>query len=109
MKFFRKSEEAGDCLEDPVIDELKAKINQSGMPKQAEQIALKELQMLARISPSTSEFSITLNYIEYISSLPWNKKSEDILDIDRAEKILSEHHYGLEKIKDRVLEYLAVK
>jgi ATP-dependent Lon protease len=109
MKFFKKSEETGDGPEDPVIDELKTKINQSGMPKQAEQIALKELQMLARMSPSTSEFSISLNYIEYISSLPWNKKSEDILDIDRAEKILGEHHYGLEKIKDRVLEYLAVK
>jgi len=107
MKFFKKSEE--EDHHDPVIDELKTKIDQSGMPQQASQIALKELEMLARVSPSTSEFTISLNYIEYLASLPWNKKTEDILDIDRAEKILNEHHYGLENIKDRVLEYLAVK
>ncbi|MGC2061642.1 MAG: endopeptidase La [Thermodesulfovibrionales bacterium] len=107
MKFFKRSEE--ESHHDPVIDELKAKIDQSGMPQQASQIALKELEMLARVSPSTSEFTISLNYIEYLASLPWNKKTEDILDIDRAERILNEHHYGLENIKDRVLEYLAVK
>jgi ATP-dependent Lon protease len=107
MKFFKRSEE--EDHHDPVIDELKAKIDQSGMSPQAGQIAIKELEMLARVSPSTSEFTISLNYIEYLASLPWNKKTEDILDIDRAEKILNEHHYGLENIKDRVLEYLAVK
>lgn len=107
MKFFKRTEE--EDHHDPVIDELKAKIDQSGMPQQAGQIALKELEMLTRVSPSTSEFTISLNYIEYLASLPWNKKTEDILDIDRAEKILNEHHYGLENIKDRVLEYLAVK
>lgn len=107
MKFFKRSEE--EDHHDPVLDELKTKIDQSGMSQQAGQIALKELEMLARVSPSTSEFTISLNYIEYLASLPWNKKTEDILDIDRAEKILNEHHYGLENIKDRVLEYLAVK
>jgi ATP-dependent Lon protease len=106
MKFFNKSDENQP---DPIVEELREKISHSSMPEQAEQIALKELDMLSRMSPSTSEFTISLTYIEYLVSLPWNKKTEDILDIDRAENILNEHHYGLENIKDRVLEYLAVK
>jgi len=108
MKFFKKPEEP-ETLQEPLIDELKAKILQSGMPHQAELIALKELDMLARVSPSTSEYTIGLNYIEYLASLPWNRRTEDMLDIGRAEKMLNEHHYGLENIKERVLEYLAVK
>ncbi|TAN38762.1 MAG: endopeptidase La [Nitrospirae bacterium] len=106
MKFFGKNEENQP---DPVIDELRQKIALSGMPAQAEQIAHKELDMLSRVSPSTSEFTIGLSYIEYLASLPWNKRTDDNLDIDRAERILNEHHYGLENIKDRILEYLAVK
>ncbi|MBA4372342.1 MAG: endopeptidase La [Thermodesulfovibrio sp.] len=109
MKFFGRSEEDNVCGSDPVIDDLKVKIEQSGMPVQSLQIALKELAMLARVSPSNSEFTITLNYLEYLVSLPWNKKTTDVLDLDHAERILNENHYGLENIKDRILEYLAVK
>ncbi|MHB8880948.1 MAG: sigma-54-dependent transcriptional regulator [Thermodesulfovibrionales bacterium] len=106
MKFFGKNEESRP---DPVIEELRQKIARSGMPAQAEQIAFKELDMLGRVSPSTTEFTIGLSYIEYLASLPWNIRTDDDLDIDRAERILNEHHYGLENIKDRVLEFLAVK
>lgn len=79
------------------------------MPEQSAVIALKELDTLSRMSPANSEYTISLNYLEYIVSLPWNKKTTDNLDMDRAERILNEHHYGLRHIKDRVLEYLAVK
>jgi len=110
MKFFRKAEDdQHDSGPDAVTDELRAKVDRSGMPDEARHIAMKELDLLCRMSPSTSEYTISLSYIEYLVSLPWNKKTEDILDIDRAEKILNENHYGLENIKDRVLEYLAVK
>ncbi|MBI5101173.1 MAG: response regulator [Nitrospirae bacterium] len=106
MKFFKKSE---DEQQDPAIEELRAKIALASMPGQAGQIALKELDLMSRMGPSTSEYTISLTYLEYLVSLPWNQKTEDILDIERAERILNEHHYGLENIKDRVLEYLAVK
>ncbi len=109
MRFFGKSEENHACGSDPLIDALKAKIAQSGMPPEAEQIALKELEMLARVSPAAPEYTINLNYLEYLVSLPWNRRTTDVLDLDAAERILNEHHYGLETIKDRVLEYLAVK
>lgn len=107
MRFFKKTEE--DEAPEPVLEELKEKLQRAGLPEQAGQLAAKELEMLARMNPSTAEFTISLTYLEYLTSLPWNKKTEDLLDIDRAEQVLNEHHYGLEQIKDRVLEHLAVR
>jgi len=79
------------------------------MPSYVQQIANKEVEMLSKISPSTAEYTIGLTYIDYLISLPWDKKTEDNLDIHRAERILNEKHYGLHKIKERILEHLAVK
>lgn len=79
------------------------------MPGQVEKIAGQELSILAKISPATAEYTIGITYIDYLVCLPWNKKTEDNLDLVRAERILNENHYGLRTIKERVLEHLAVK
>lgn len=106
MKFFKKSEESQP---DSILEELRKKIETAQMPADARKIADKELEILNRIGPATSEYTIGLTYIEYLVSLPWDKKTEDNLDIDRVEKILDEDHYGLHKIKERILEHLAVR
>ncbi|MDA8104267.1 MAG: endopeptidase La [Nitrospiraceae bacterium] len=106
MKLFRKTE---DAQPDPLLEDLKKKIADAGMPANAEETATRELEMLRKISPSTSEYTIGLAYIEYLVSLPWSLRTEDNLDIKRAEKILDEDHYGLQTIKERILEHLAVK
>lgn len=106
MGFFKKSE---DEHQDSVIEELKAKVAGAHLPSHAGKIADKELNLLHRMGDSTAEYTISLAYIDYLVSLPWNKKTEDNLDIERAEKILNEEHYGLHKVKERILEHLAVK
>ncbi len=106
MKFFKKSEESQP---DSILEELRKKIETAQMPADARKIADKELEILNRIGPATSEYTIGLTYIEYLVSLPWGKKTEDNLDIDRVEKILDEDHYGLHKIKERIPEHLAVR
>jgi ATP-dependent Lon protease len=106
MKLFRKTEENQP---DPLLEELERKIADAAMPPQAEETAKRELEMLRKISPSTSEYTIGLAYIEYVVSLPWSRRTEDNLDIKRAEKILDEDHYGLLAIKERILEHLAVR
>jgi ATP-dependent Lon protease len=106
MKFFKKSEEEHH---DSVLEELREKIASVCMPSPVEQIACKELELLSRISPTTTEYTIGLAYIDYLVSLPWNKRTEDNLDLTRAEEILNQEHYGLQKIKERVLEHLAVR
>ncbi len=105
MSLFKKSEEK---LQDETINELRQTIASTDMPSQVQQIINKELEMLSKISPSTAEYTIGLNYIDYIIGLPWDKKTEDNLDLDRAERILNERHYGLGEIKQRILEHLSV-
>ncbi len=106
MKFFKKPD---DDQQESIIGELRQKIAAACMPQPVEKIAGQELDMIARISPSSAEYTIGITYIDYLVSLPWNKKTEDILDLARAERILNENHYGLDTIKERVLEHLAVK
>ncbi len=106
MKFFKKSE---DEQHEFIIGELNRKTATAGLPEAVRKIAEQELDILCKISPSSAEYTIGITYIDYLLSLPWNKKTEDNLDIGRAEKILNENHYGLNKIKERVLEHLAVK
>lgn len=106
MQFFRKSEEK---LYSAVIEDLREKIDSARMPSGVLQIAEKELDLLSKMSPSTAEYTIGLTYIDYLVSLPWNRKTIDNLDLMRAEKILDERHYGLREVKKRILEHLAVK
>ncbi|WP_078413949.1 endopeptidase La [Priestia abyssalis] len=88
---------------------LKEKIEAAGMPEHVQQTAFKELERYEKIPSSSAESSVIRNYIDWLISLPWTNATEDILDIHRAEKILNDEHYGLEKVKERVLEYLAVQ
>jgi ATP-dependent Lon protease len=91
------------------IAELSEKIENAGMPEHVKQTAFKELDRYEKIPSSSAESAVIRNYIEWLLSLPWFKKTKDDLDIHRAEKILNKEHYGLEKVKERVLEYLAVQ
>ncbi|MGO9379576.1 MAG: S16 family serine protease [Dissulfurispiraceae bacterium] len=106
MSFFKKDE---DKLQTAAIDDLSQKIEAAKMPDEVREIAQNELLAMSRISPVMAEYSIGLTYIEYLASLPWNKKTEDNLDLHRAEMILSEKHFGLGNVKERILEHLAVK
>jgi ATP-dependent Lon protease len=88
--------------------ELLAAIKKSGMPKDVREKAVAEVQRLSRMSPMSPEASVVRGYVETLTSLPWKKRTRDRLDLDRAREILDEDHYGLDKVKDRILEYLAV-
>ncbi|MGR9049168.1 endopeptidase La [Halobacillus faecis] len=91
------------------VAQLKEKIEQADMPERVEEVAYKELGRYEKVPQSSAESSVIRNYIEWLVALPWSKETEDNLDVNRAEKILDEDHYGLEKVKERVLEYLAVQ
>jgi ATP-dependent Lon protease len=90
------------------IDELRKKIAKCKMPKQANKESLKQLERLERMHPDAAEANIIRTYLDWMIDLPWNKKTRDSLDLKQARKILDEDHYGLNKIKDRIIEYLAV-
>jgi len=90
-------------------EELKEMVLGARMPDKVRKIALKEIERLAKTSTSSAEYTIGINYIDYIVSLPWNKMTADNLDIERAESILNKEHHGLAQIKDRILEHLAVR
>src|SRR2546428_2300972 len=91
------------------IQELEEKIKNKRMSKEAQAKVKKELKKLKMMSPMSAEATVVRNYIDWVLSLPWEDKTQDKLDIVEAEKILDEDHYGLKKIKERILEYLAVQ
>ena len=91
------------------IDELKKKIETAGMTKDAYDKASTELKRLEMMPPMSAESTVSRNYLDWLLAVPWKKKSKEIRDIRRAETILEEDHYGLEKIKERILEFLAVR
>jgi ATP-dependent Lon protease len=91
------------------IDELKKKIDAAGMSKEVHEKAIQELKRLELMPPMSAESTVSRNYLDWLLAVPWKKRSKEIRDILAAEKILNEEHYGLEKIKDRILEFLAVR
>ncbi|MEK7852147.1 MAG: AAA family ATPase, partial [Deltaproteobacteria bacterium] len=91
------------------VNEIREKIKAAGMPPNVEEVANKELSRLEKMNPASAEYTVSHTYLDYLITLPWTKKTEDNLDINRAEQILNEDHYDLEKVKDRILEYLAVR
>ena len=91
------------------FDELAKKISDAGMPKEAREKIEGELKKLRMMSPMSAEATVVRNYIDWILSVPWKKRSRVSKDIKRAEVILDTDHYGLEKVKERILEYLAVQ
>ncbi len=98
--------------EDPYvteIQELREKVLAAGMPFNVEEIALKEIQRLERMNPISAEYTVSRTYLDYLIHMPWHQKTQDNLDLERAQAVLNEDHYDLEKVKDRILEFLAVK
>ena len=91
------------------IAELKEKLANAKMPKDAEEKANKEIERLESMPPMSAEATVCRNYLDWIISLPWNKKSREKRNIVEAEKILNEDHHGLDKVKDRILEYLSIR
>ncbi len=91
------------------IRELKDKIEKAKMPKEVREVAIKEVDRLARMPPAAAEYTVSRTYIDWLTTLPWSTSSEDNLDTKRAKTILDEDHYNLEKVKERIVEYLAVK
>ena len=91
------------------IDDLKKKIEQAKMPKDVEEKAVQELKRLEAMPPMSAEATVSRNYLDWLIAVPWYKKSRESRDLKRAEEILHADHYGLEKIKDRILEFLAVR
>ena len=90
------------------VKEFQKKIRECGMPENATEVGMRELQRLERIPPHSPEYIVSRTYLETLTDLPWTTESEDNLDVERAEKILNEDHYDLVKVKDRILEFLAV-
>jgi ATP-dependent Lon protease len=91
------------------IDELKKKIDAAGMSKEVHEKAIQELKRLELMPPMSAESTVSRNYLDWLLAVPWKKRSKEIRDIKAAEKILNDEHYGLEKVKDRILEFLAVR
>ena len=106
LKAIQKELGRGEANE---IEQLKKKIETSGMPEGPQEKAMQELKRLEMMPPMSAESTVSRNYLDWLLAVPWKKRSKEIRDIKRAEVILSEDHYGLEKIKDRILEYLAVR
>jgi ATP-dependent Lon protease len=91
------------------LDELEEKVKKKGMSKEAAQKAQKEIKRLRMMAPMSAEATVSRNYVDWLISIPWQERTEDKLDIEAAERILHEDHSGLEKVKERILEYLAVR
>ncbi len=91
------------------IAELREKIENAGMPEDVKKDALKELGRLSRMNAMAADYSLTRNYVEWLAVLPWSKSTAGEVDILNAEEILNEDHYGLKKVKDRILDYLSVR
>ena len=91
------------------LDELKKKIDSAGMPKEVHEKATTELKRLELMPPMSAESTVSRNYLDWLLAVPWKKRSKEIRDIKAAEDILNKEHYGLEKVKDRILEFLAVR
>ncbi len=110
MGLFSKNEMKEEKAESMTeINELKDRVLQAGMPEAVLDIALKEIDKLAKAPSSSAEYTIGINYLTYLSGLPWNKKTEDNLDLENAKEMLQHDHFGLAEVKERILEHLAVR
>ena len=108
MKAIQK--ELGDMDDAPnEMEELQQKVKEAGMPKEAREKAESELKKLGMMSPMSAEATVVRNYVEWLVQVPWKKRSRVLKDLAKAEAILEADHYGLDKVKERILEYLAVQ
>jgi ATP-dependent Lon protease len=100
--------ELGQKDDEDEVEELRTKVKDAKMPESVEKIAVKELDRMSRMSPNAAEHSVIRTYVEWLIDVPWSKSTPDNISIDQAEKVLNADHYGLEKVKKRILEYLSV-
>jgi len=107
LKAIRK--ELGDKDDRAEVDEFEQRIAEAKMPEAAEAAARKELDRLSRMNPASAEYTVSRTYLDWLIAVPWSISTKDSLNIRKAKKILDEDHYDLEKVKDRILEYLAVR
>ncbi|MDP6401273.1 MAG: endopeptidase La [Candidatus Marinimicrobia bacterium] len=107
MKTIKK--ELGEDEGSVELKEIEDKIKAAKMPEDAEKVALKELERLSRIPTQSPEYNVSRTYIEWLADLPWSDSTKDRIDLKEALKILDEDHYGLDKVKERIIEYLAVR
>ena len=107
MKAIKK--ELGEDEGTVELKELEDKIKAANMPEESEKVAMKELDRLSRIPTQSPEYNVSRTYIDWLVDLPWSDSTEDRIDLKEAMKILDEDHYGLEKVKERIIEYLAVR
>ena len=91
------------------MEELRQKIEEAGMPDEVKEVALRELDRLSKMHPAAAEYTVSRTYLDWLISLPWNKVTEDNLDIANAKRVLDEDHYDLDDVKERLLEFLAVR
>ncbi|MCX7958792.1 MAG: endopeptidase La, partial [Deltaproteobacteria bacterium] len=107
LKAIRK--ELGDDDEEQEIQELREKIKKLGLPDEVRKEAERELSRMEKMHPESAEYTVSRTYLDWICELPWNVSTDDNLDVENVKKILDEDHFGLEKVKDRIIEYLAVR
>lgn len=107
LKVIKK--ELGDKGDSDEIEEFEKRIKLAGMSEVAEEAAFKELDRLSRMNPASAEYTVSRSYLEWLVDVPWSESTEDILNLRKAKKVLDEDHYDLAKVKDRILEYLAVR
>jgi ATP-dependent Lon protease len=91
------------------VEEIRQKIEAAGMTEEAKREALRELDRLSKMPPAAAEYTVARTYLDWLTALPWQRETQDQIDIANARQILDEDHWGLDKVKDRILEYLAVK
>jgi len=108
MKAIQKELGEGDDQQRE-YNELREKIEKAGMPEDVKKEALRELDRLSKMSPAAAEYTVTRTYLDWLVALPWNKRTESQIDIVKAKEVLDNDHYDLEKVKERILEYLAVR
>src|SRR5580704_2861080 len=102
-------EELGEGGEEDEVEELRSKLRAAGLPEEIKKVARKQLGRMSAMQPQSAEYNVTRNYLEWISDLPWSKTTLDTLDVDETRRCLDEDHYGREKIKKRIVEYVAVR
>jgi ATP-dependent Lon protease len=102
-------EELGEGGEEDEVDELRERLRAAGLPDEVQKVARKQLGRLAGMQPQSAEYNVTRTYLEWIADVPWQKTTPDRLDVEETRRCLDEDHYGLEKIKKRIIEYMAVR
>jgi ATP-dependent Lon protease len=108
MKAIQKELGEGDDQQRE-YNELREKIEKAGMPEEAQKEALRELDRLSKMSPAAAEYTVARTYLDWLVALPWSKRTDAEIDIQKAKEVLDNDHYDLEKVKERILEYLAVR